>query len=71
MGRTSTKKMLLLMLLRILWKHADEEHIRRPDPYIIEKCVIITENRNKYHGTISLLKIELSLYNANVVTERM
>ena len=31
MGRTSTKKMLLLMLLRILWKHADEEHIRRPD----------------------------------------
>lgn len=38
---------------------------------IIEKCVIITENRNKYHGTISLLKIELSLYNANVVTERM
>ena len=59
MGRTSTKKMLLLMLLRILWKHADE------------KCVIITENRNKYHGTISLLKIELSLYNANVVTERM
>ena len=27
MGRTSTKKMLLLMLLRILWKHADEEHI--------------------------------------------
>ena len=32
MGRTSTKKMILLMLLRILWKHADEEHIPRPDP---------------------------------------
>lgn len=32
MGRTSTRKMFLLMLLRILWKHADEEHIPRPDP---------------------------------------
>ena len=27
-GKNQYQKMLLLMLLRILWKHADEEHIQ-------------------------------------------
>ena len=43
MGRTSTKKMLLLMLLRILWKHADEEHIRLSGPIDYRKV-------RDYHG---------------------
>ena len=41
MGRTSTRKMFLLMLLRILWKHADEEHIQL-------NMMISSDMRNSY-----------------------